>query len=70
MIMTKSLLISIPSVDEDLAYRLLDRYGTLAALIWAEKGDIRQVEGITETQVREIWRTFRSGESIDYQTES
>ena len=68
--MTKSLLIAIPSVDEDLAYRLLDRYGTLAALIWAEEGDIREVEGITETQVREICRTFRSGESINHQTET
>lgn len=68
--MAKSLLIAIPSVDEVLAYRLLDRYGTLAALIWAEEEDIRQVEGITETQVREIWRTFRSGESINHQTET
>ena len=59
-----SLLIAIPSVDQDLANRLLNRFGTIAALIWADEDDLRQVEGITETQVREIWRTFRSGERI------
>ena len=61
-----SLLIAIPSVDQDLANRLLNRYGTIAALIWADEDDLRQVEGITETQVREIWRTFRSGERISH----
>lgn len=61
-----SLLIAIPSVDQDLANRLLNRYGTIAALIWADEADLRQVEGITETQVREIWRTFRSGERISH----
>ena len=61
-----SLLIAIPSVDQDLANRLLKRYGTIAALIWADEDDLRQVEGITETQVREIWRTFRSGERISH----
>ena len=61
-----SLLIAIPSVDQDLANRLLNRYGTIAALIWADEDDLRQLEGITETQVREIWRTFRSGERISH----
>ncbi len=61
-----SLLIAIPSVDQDLANRLLNRYGTIAALIWADEDDLRQVEGITETQVREIWRTFGSGERISH----
>ena len=61
-----SLLIAIPSVDQDLANRLLKRYGTIAALIWADEDDLRQVEGITETQVREIWRTFGSGERISH----
>ena len=61
-----SLLIAIPSVDQDLANRLLNRFGTIAALIWADEDDLRQVEGITETQVREIWRTFRSGERISH----
>lgn len=59
-----ALLVAIPSVDEDLASRLLHRYGTIAGLVWAEEDELRQVEGITETQVREIWRTFRSGERI------
>ena len=61
-----SLLIAIPSVDQDLANRLLNKYGTIAALIWAVEDDLRKVEGITETQVREIWRTFRSGERISH----
>ena len=59
-----ALLVAIPSVDEDLATRLLNRYGTIAGLVWADEDDLRQVDGITETQVREIWRTFRSGERI------
>lgn len=59
-----ALLVAIPSVDEDLASRLLNRYGTIAGLVWADEDDLRQVDGITETQVREIWRTFRSGERI------
>ncbi len=59
-----TLLVAIPSVDEDLATRLLNRYGTIAGLVWADEDDLRQIDGITETQVREIWRTFRSGERI------
>jgi ERCC4-type nuclease len=59
-----TLLVAIPSVDEDLATRLLNRFGTIAGLVWADEDDLRQVEGITETQVREIWRTFRSGERL------
>lgn len=59
-----TLLVAIPSVDEDLAIRLLNRFGTIAGLVWADEDDLRQVEGITETQVREIWRTFRSGERL------
>lgn len=59
-----ALLTAIPSVDQDLANRLLNRFGTIAGLVWAEEDELRQVEGITETQVREIWRTFRSGERI------
>ncbi len=59
-----TLLIAIPSVDEDLASRLLNRFGTIAGLVWADEEELRQVDGITETQVREIWRTFRSGERL------
>ena len=59
-----TLLVAIPSVDEDLATRLLNRFGTIAGLVWADEDELRQVEGITETQVREIWRTFRSGERL------
>jgi len=62
----RDLLISIPSVDENLATHLLDRFGTIAGLVWADEEELRQTEGISETQVREIWRTFRSGERISH----
>ena len=61
----RALLIAIPSVDDDLAMRLMDQFGTIAGLVWADEDEIRSVSGISETQVRELWRTFRSGERIN-----
>ena len=60
----RALLEAIPEVDDGLAARLLDKFGTIAALAWAEVGELSEIEGITETQVREISRTFRSGEQV------
>jgi len=61
----RALLEAIPSVDDELAACLLDRFGTIAALAWAEEGELREIDGISEDQVREICRTFRSGEQIN-----
>ena len=63
---TRDLLVAIPSVDKELANHLLDKFGTIAGLVWADEDELRQIEGISETQVREIWRTFRSGEKISH----
>jgi len=60
----RALLEAIPGVNDGLAACLLNKFGTIAALAWAEEDELREIEGITETQVREISQTFRSGEQV------
>ena len=59
----RALLEAIPGIDKVLSVRLLDRFGTIAGVAWAEEGDLDGIEGISDSQVREILRTFRSPES-------
>jgi ERCC4-type nuclease len=58
----RALLEAIPGIDGAMASGLLEHFGTLAALAWADERELRDVQGLSETQVRELLNTFRGGE--------
>lgn len=55
----RALLEAIPGVDEILSVQLLDRFGTIAGVAWAEEKELYDIVEISDSQVREILRTFR-----------
>jgi DNA integrity scanning protein DisA with diadenylate cyclase activity len=38
--------------------QLLETFGTFANLVWAEEDDLKEIQGITEVQVRELLHMF------------
>ena len=58
----RALLEAIPGIDGAMASGLLEHFGTLAALAWADERELRDVQGLSETQVRELLNTIRGGE--------
>jgi Fanconi anemia group M protein len=57
-IAVRAIIESIPSIDSELSLQLLDKFGTFANLVWAEEEELKEIQGITEVQVRELLRMF------------
>lgn len=57
-IAVRAMLESIPSIDSELSLQLLETFGTFANLVWAEEDDLKEIQGITEVQVRELLHMF------------